>query len=141
MPTLQLKISPPRDAATCDRLARQLTDITAATLGKRADVTAVMIEELPAGRWYVGAAPVQCPTAWLEISITAGTNTVAQKSAFIEAAFGALEDLLESAQGPTGSAGLEPASYIIVREVPATDWGYGGQTQAARRLKNDKKRR
>ncbi|UUZ78419.1 hypothetical protein LP414_13035 [Polaromonas sp. P1(28)-13] len=28
---------------------------------------------------------------------------------------------------------LEPASYVIVREVPATDWGYGGQTQAARR--------
>ena len=30
--------------------------------------------------------------------------------------------------------GLEPASYVIVREVPASDWGYGGQTQAARAL-------
>ena len=138
MPTLQLKISPPRDAAACDRLARQLTDITAATLGKRADVTAVMMEALPAARWYVGAAPVQRPTAWLEISITAGTNTEAQKSAFIAAAFGALEDGLESAEGLAGSAGLEPASYVIVREVPATDWGYGGQTQAARRSTSQK---
>ena len=30
---------------------------------------------------------------------------------------------------------LAPASYVIVREVPATDWGYAGQTQAARRLR------
>lgn len=137
MPTLQLKISPPRDAAAYDRLARRLTDITAATLNKRADVTAVMIEELPAARWYVGSAPVQRPTAWLEISITTGTNTEAQKSAFIKAAFGALEDLPESTQGPSETAGLEPASYIIVREVPATDWGFGGQTQAARRSKSE----
>ena len=138
MPTLQLKISPPRNAASYDRLARQLTDITAATLGKRAEVTTVMIEELPAARWYVGAAPAQRPTAWLEISITAGTNTAAQKSAFIKAAFGALEDLPESTQGPAGTAGLEPASYLIVREVPATDWGYGGHTQTARRSKSGK---
>jgi 4-oxalocrotonate tautomerase len=138
MPTLQLKISPPRDAATCDQLARQLTDITAATLGKRADLTAVMIEALPAAHWYVGAAPVQRATAWLEISITAGTNTAAQKSAFIEAAFGALEALAGSGQGLSDASGLEPASYVIVREVPATDWGYGGRTQAARRSKSQK---
>jgi 4-oxalocrotonate tautomerase len=133
VPTLQLKISPPREAASYTRLARQLTDITAATLGKRAEVTALMIEELPAARWYVGAALVQRPTAWLEISITASTNTVAQKSAFIEAAYAALEDLAGGGQSPSGVPGLEPASYVIVREVPATDWGYGGQTQAARR--------
>ena len=28
---------------------------------------------------------------------------------------------------------LEDASYVIVRELPAGDWGYGGVTQAARR--------
>jgi hypothetical protein len=28
---------------------------------------------------------------------------------------------------------LEDASYVIVREVPASDWGYGGRTQLARR--------
>jgi 4-oxalocrotonate tautomerase len=99
----------------------------------------VMIEELPAARWYVGAAPTQRPTAWLEISITAGTNTVAQKSAFIAAAFGALQDLPGSGQGLSDVPALEPASYVIVREVPATDWGYGGQTQAARRLSDKQK--
>jgi 4-oxalocrotonate tautomerase len=28
---------------------------------------------------------------------------------------------------------LAEASYVTVRELPATDWGYGGLTQAARR--------
>ncbi len=73
---------------------------------------------------------MQRPTAMLEISITQGTNTAAQKAAFIARAFAELEAQLGLGQGQ----GLEPASYVIVREVPARDWGYGGQTQAARAL-------
>ncbi len=126
MPTLQLKVSPPLNPALYQELARELTAITADILAKRPEVTAVMIEELPAALWHVGARAVQRPTAWLEISITAGTNTPAQKAAFIEAAFAALRRLLGEGQP------LEPASYVIVRELPATDWGYGGQTQQAR---------
>jgi len=126
MPTLQLKISPSQSPDLYPLLADELTAITAQHLGKRPEVTAVMFEELPPMRWYVGAAAVQRATAWLEISITAGTNSPAQKAAFIEAAFAVL-------QGRLGGA-LEPASYVIVRELPASDWGYGGQTQAARKL-------
>lgn len=127
MPTLQLKISPPQPPALYPELARELTAITADVLGKRPEVTALMIEELPAARWYVGSNPVQRPTAWLEISITAGTNTGAQKAAFVNAAFACLQDLLG------GGEALEPASYVIVRELSASDWGYGGLTQEARR--------
>jgi 4-oxalocrotonate tautomerase len=130
MPTLQLKIAPPQNADLYPFLADELTTITAEHLGKRSEVTAVMIEELPAARWYVGAVSVQRATAWLEISITAGTNTLAQKAAFIEAAFAALQSRLGKGQP------LEPASYVIVRELPAVDWGYGGATQQARRLAN-----
>lgn len=124
MPTLQLKISPPQSPDRYPLLADELTAITAEHLGKRPGVTAVMIEELPAACWYVGAAAVQRATAWLEISITAGTNTPAQKAAFIEAAFAVLQSQL--------GGSMEPASYVIVRELPDTDWGYGGQTQWAR---------
>jgi 4-oxalocrotonate tautomerase len=124
MPTLQLKISPPQSPDLYPLLAVELTAVTAKHLGKRPEVTAVMIEALPAARWYVGAAAVRRATAWLEISITAGTNTPAQKAAFIEAAFAVLQSQL--------GGSMEPASYVIVRELPATDWGYGGQTQQAR---------
>lgn len=126
MPTLQLKVSPPQKPALYARLAQELTAITARHLGKRPEVTVVMLEELPAVRWFVEAAAVQRATAWLEISITAGTNSAAQKAAFIEAAFAELQSQLGAGQP------LEPASYVIVRELPATDWGYGGQTQWAR---------
>ncbi len=127
MPTLTLKLAAPPDPPRDQALASALTAITAATLGKRAEVTAVMIEELPVARWFIGARPVQRPTALLEISITAGTNTTVQKAAFIEAAFAELQSRLAP------GASLEEASYVIVREVAATDWGYGGKTQQARR--------
>lgn len=132
MPTLQLKISPPRGPTLYRSLARELTATTAEHLGKRPEVTAVMIEALAATHWSVGAQPVQRPTAWLEISITAGTNTPAQKAAFIEAAFALLQRELGGGQP------LESASYVIVRELPATDWGYGGRTQQARQLMRER---
>ena len=128
MPTLNLKLTPPQSAERRLALARALTTITADTLGKRAEVTAVMIDELPAGQWFVGARGVQRPTALLDIHVTTGTNTAEQKAAFIEAAFAELQRQLAP------GASLEEASYVIVHEVPATDWGYGGQTQRARQL-------
>jgi len=126
MPTLQLKLSPPVPGAVQDALAAELTALTADLLGKRPEVTALMVEALPAARWYVGGRAGPGPTAWLEISITAGTNTAEQKAAFVEAAHAALQDHLGARQP------LAPASYVIVRELPAGDWGYGGRTQQAR---------
>lgn len=127
MPTLLLKVSPLQNPSRYATLASALTRITANTLGKRAEVTAVVIDDIPAARWYVGGRDVQRPTALLEISITQGTNTVEEKEAFIAQTWQELERQLGAGQP------LEPASYVIVREVPATDWGYSGQTQAARR--------
>lgn len=46
-----------------------------------------------------------------------------QKTAFIDAAFAELGmQLGGQGEGPP----LEPTSYVIVRELPASDWGYGG---------------
>jgi len=128
MPTLHLKVSPLQNPNRYRALAEALTRITASTLGKQAGVTAVMVDDVPAARWYVGGGEVQKPTAWLEISITQGTNTAEDKSAFVAQAYAELAAQLG------GRGGLELASYVIVRELPATDWGYGGTTQAARRM-------
>ena len=125
MPTLQLQLAPPQAAPRLAGLARELTTITNRILGKREEVTAVLIEEIVATRWFIGGKTPGKPTARLEISITAGTNTAEEKQAFIAAAYRALQEQL----GP-----LEEASYVVVRELPAGDWGYGGRTQAARRL-------
>lgn len=126
MPTLQLKVSPLQNPSRYRTLAAALTRLTAEHLHKRAEVTAVMIDDLPAARWYVGGADVQRPTAFLEISITQGTNTAQEKAGFIAAAFAELQEQLGA------GVPLAEASYVIVRELPAGDWGYSGQTQAAR---------
>lgn len=133
MPTLHLQIAPlsSRNAEQCAVLAHRLTAITAETLGKRPEVTAVLIDELPATRWHIGGAPVEQPTARLEICITQGTNTAGQKAAFIDAVWHELQLQLGHSQP------LESASYVVVREVPASDWGYGGRTQLARQLQRE----
>lgn len=126
MPTLMLKIAPLQNPERYQALAAALTSLTADILGKRPEVTAVVIDDLPRARWWVGGGAVQGATALLEIGITAGTNTDAEKARFIDAAYRELQRQL----APDG--GFELASYVTVSEWPATDWGYGGQTQRAR---------
>ncbi|NTT84564.1 tautomerase family protein [Tabrizicola fusiformis] len=106
-------------------LQRRLTDLTAQHLGKRHDLTAVLIEEIAVAGWAVGAAPVPV-AAHLEIAVTEGTNTQAQKAAFLEA----VGMLMREVAGPA----LPVASYGMIHEIPAESWGYDGQTQAARRV-------
>lgn len=127
MPTLTLHIAPLQNPPRYQQLAQALTRLSTQHLNKRSDVTAVCIQDLPAARWFVGGKPLQRPTALLEISITAGTNTAEEKEAFIAAAYAELERQLGK------GLPLEKASYVIVRELPAYDWGYGGVTQGARR--------
>ncbi|MEJ8839480.1 tautomerase family protein [Ramlibacter sp. AN1133] len=124
MPTLQLKITPPQSTERLSLLARRLTDLSTEVLGKRREVTAVVIEELWPGRWFIGGRNPREATAMLEIRVTEGTNSVEEKEDFVAAAWEELQQQL----GP-----LEEASYVVVQEVPATDWGYGGRTQAARK--------
>jgi len=124
MPVLQLKITPPQPAERLQVLARRLTDLTADVLGKRREVTAVVIEELWPGRWFVGGRSIGGATALLEIRVTEGTNSPEEKQTFVQAAY---EELWQQL-GP-----LAEASYVVVQETPASDWGYGGRTQAERR--------
>jgi 4-oxalocrotonate tautomerase len=126
MPTLQLKITPPQPSDRLAVLARGLSKLSTDILGKRREVTAVVVEELWPGRWFIGDRGPRQATAMLEMRITQGTNTAQEKEDFIAAAYEQLEQQL----GP-----LEEASYIVVQEVAATDWGYGGRTQAARKSK------
>lgn len=128
MPTLVLKLTPLQNPDRYHALAEVLTDLTVRVLGKRREVTAVVIDDLPAARWHIGGVAVAQPTALLEISITQGTNTEEEKADFIQAAFAELQRQL------AGDGVLAPASYVVVRELPASDWGYGGRTQLARRL-------
>jgi 4-oxalocrotonate tautomerase len=128
MPTLNLKISPLQNPQRYAALGAALTRITHDVLHKNPQVTVLMIDDLPAARFMVAGRDAALPVACLEIDITAGTNTADEKAQFIQEAYAELQRQLS-----TGQIGLNPASYVIVRELPGSDWGYGGVTQAARR--------
>lgn len=124
MPYLKLAYASPAAVAAAD-LAATLTRITVDLLGKQRELTVVAIDPLPLAGWFVGGAALDegQSGAVLEIRITEGTNTKAQKAAFVRAAFDALA---------TALPGLHPASYVTLHEPPADAWGYAGQTQEFR---------
>jgi 4-oxalocrotonate tautomerase len=126
MPILNLKVAPLQNPERYASLAQSLTTLTEGVLKKRPAVTAVAIDDLSSARWYVGREPVSEPTAYLEINITRGTNTAEEKAEFVTQAYALLCEQLNAGKP------LHLASYVIVREVPAGDWGFDGVTQAAR---------
>ncbi len=126
MPFLHISLSGV-SLATDDiaRLQAAATRLIAVSLAKRAELTAVRIETVPSGAWSVGGAPVS-PAAHLEANITAETNSAEEKARFVTEAHA----LLQEAAG----GALPLATYVVIREIDAESWGYGGRTQAARRV-------
>ncbi len=124
MPLIQITLAGPVPSpATLHRLQRETTRLMRDVLHKEAALTVVGISHLPAGAVAAGGEPVAA-AAWLQGLITAGTNSAAEKAEFIAAA----ETMLIGALGDHGAP-----TYVALQEVPATDWGYDGRTQAARR--------
>lgn len=126
MPFIHIRLSgEPLPDATMQRLQTETTRLMADILHKKAELTAVFIEKASPGRWSVGGTPVPA-AAHLEATITAGTNTTEEKARFIENAMTILKSV---------SAQMLPlATYVVICEIAAENWGYDGQTQAARRL-------
>ncbi|WP_341990441.1 4-oxalocrotonate tautomerase family protein [Azorhizobium sp. AG788] len=128
MPILNVKLSqsPALTPAVIGKVAATLSRLTHAILGKDPALTAVAIDLVPASQWFVGGtslADAQQSSFWLDIVVTESTNTKDEKAAYVRAVFAAMGDLL----GPVAAE-----SYVLVREVKADAYGYGGRTQEAR---------
>jgi len=124
MPFVRITISGPALAPEqVSRFQTEMTELMATTLGKRADLTSVLVEQPATADWAIGGTAVKV-AVHVEATITAGTNSPEQKARFIEKAMGLLTSVLGSE--------LNPATYIVVNEVPANAWGYDGRTQESR---------
>lgn len=124
MPLIQITLSGLQAApATIQELQQETTRLMQTILHKEAALTVVSLSQLPAG---ASAANGQAVTtsASLQALITAGTNSAAEKAAFIFAA----KTLLTATFGPS-----DAPLYVALHELPADSWGYDGQTQAARK--------
>ena len=124
MPLIQITLAGANaDPETIQQLQQQSTRLIETILHKEAALTVVSVTQLPAGAFSANGQPVALGTS-LQAMITAGTNSEADKAAFILAAKTMLTAVVGASQAPL---------YVALHELPATDWGYDGRTQAARK--------
>ncbi|MBL6456852.1 tautomerase family protein [Belnapia sp. T6] len=125
MITLRYVTPEPRPGLRAE-LAALAARLAAEHLGKDPGVTAVLVEPADPDAWFIaGQQPAEAGlgAVWLDIKVTAGTNTKAETTRFVHAGFAALRALL----GP-----LHEESYILVHAVDGDAYGYGGRTQNGR---------
>lgn len=128
MPYIEVKIaqnSLPEDKAI--ELSSGMTDVMTNTLNKKRALVSVSIETIKPARWFVAETSIakeSMTTAFVSARITQGTNTKEEKAKAIQE----IADLLNESLGV-----MAEASYIVLDEIPATDWGYSGKTQESRK--------
>ncbi len=106
-------------AALAARLAHE-------KLGKDPTVTAVLVEAADPKGWFIaGKLPAEegLSAFWLDIKISAGSNTKEETSSFVKAAFEEMTALLGK---------VHQESYVLVHAADGDAYGYGGRTQNAR---------
>ena len=125
MITVRYVTPSPRPELRAD-VARLATRLGAEQLGKDPNVTAVLVEEADPQGWFIASKrPTDDGLAafWLDIKITAGTNTKADTTAFVKAAYAGMQQLI----GP-----LHEECYAFVHAIDGDAYGYGGRTQNGR---------
>jgi len=126
MPILNVKVSAHRTAGLSERITETLLELTSRVLGKRRDLTAVVIEYVDPADWFIAGkslAELKQASFYFDVKVVDETNTKAEKARYVAEAFDAFARLLGK---------LHPESYVYVQDVRASAYGYGGRTQEYR---------
>ena len=126
MPYINVKVTGEPDPELSARIAREVSELTSVHLRKDPAVTAVAVDYADPRHWFAGGrslAEQGVGTFWLDIKVVDGTNTKHEMAAYLEAVHRTMSDLL---------GGIHAESYILVHEVPAPAYGFGGWTQEFR---------
>jgi 4-oxalocrotonate tautomerase len=126
MPFLHLVLSGSPDADRVNTIANGLIERTERVLRKRRDVTSVAVTFVAPEQWFVGGRSLRdqgLTSFWLDIKVTESTNTKDEKARYLKEVFSFLGEML----GP-----VHDESYILVHDVRADAYGYGGETQESR---------
>ncbi|MFC4170938.1 4-oxalocrotonate tautomerase family protein [Microvirga sp. GCM10011540] len=130
MPILNLKVSATRSPSLTRALSEGLVDATTRILRKNPDITAVAIDYVPPEDWIVGGRTLAehgKASFWLDIKVVDGTNTKDEKALYLAEVFALMGRQLGD---------LHEESYVLVHEVPADAYGFGGLTQEHRYIAN-----
>lgn len=126
MPYINVTVTGQKNAALSKRIAGDVTELTKLHLRKDPTVTAVSVSYIDPEHWFAGGASLAeqgTNTFWLDIKVVDGTNTKPELAAYLDAVFATLSKTL---------GGAHPESYVLVHEVPAAAYGFGGKTQEYR---------
>jgi 4-oxalocrotonate tautomerase len=127
MPMITVRyVTPQHDEDLRPRIAALASRLSHEKLGKDPGVTAVLVEAADPDGWFIaGTRPTEAGLAafWLDIKVTAGTNTKDETTAFVGAVFDGMGALL----GP-----IHEESYVLVHAADGDAYGYGGRTQNGR---------
>jgi 4-oxalocrotonate tautomerase len=116
-------VTPKEGADIRPQIAELASRLAHEKLGKDQQVTAVLVEAADPQGWFIaGKRPTEAGLAafWLDIKITAGTNTKDETSGFVKAVFDGM------------GQPLNEESYVLVHAADGDAYGYGGRTQNAR---------
>lgn len=124
MPMITVRYVTPKEGADIrPQIAELASRLAHEKLGKDQQVTAVLVEAADPQGWFIaGKRPTEAGLAafWLDIKITAGTNTKDETSGFVKAVFDGM------------GQPLNEESYVLVHAADGDAYGYGGRTQNAR---------
>ena len=126
MPYLNVRIAMKQTPSVTEKIVPVLMKHTTELLGKKPEVTSISVDFVSPESWYVGGSPISdqnAVTFYLDIKVTEGTNTKAEKAEYVRRVFSDIESVL----GP-----ITPASYIVIHDVRADSWGFQGITQEYR---------
>jgi 4-oxalocrotonate tautomerase len=130
MPYLHIQISQTSQTSAADaelaaRVAQAGTTLTAELLGMDPAATAVVVDFIPADRWFIAGRPLgpgERSYHWT-VTITDETNTKREKAAYLAQVHQTMRELL----GP-----VVEHSYAHVADLRASAYGYAGITQEQR---------
>lgn len=126
MPYINVTVTGRPDAALSKCIAERVSDLTKTQLRKDPTVTAVSVSYIDPEHWFAGGASLaeqSKVTFWLDIKVVDGTNTKVELASYLEAVFAGMSELLGN---------VHAESYVLVHEVPAAAYGFGGKTQEFR---------
>ena len=126
MPIINISVTGRPAAELSAKIAEQVTSLTQVHLRKDPTITAVAVHYVDPDHWFAGGrslAQQRTNTFWLDIKVVDGTNTKQELASYLDATFKALSSSL---------GGAHTESYVLVHEVPAAAYGFGGKTQEFR---------
>lgn len=126
MPYVNLRVGARLSTEQREQLQREATELMHLVMRKKREVTVVQVDESDPQQWSVNGDSLnarQPIPVYVDIKVTAGTNSESEKSVMLAQTALMLKDVLGTVQ---------EACYVVIDEVPGNAWGYDGHSQLAR---------